>query len=289
MFSRIGIVIFFLSIFFDTYAQKKICDSLLEKSLYFASDNQDSIALVFIEKALECSTNKAYEIDLRLNKANILYNLNEKEKAAIEYAYLVKSQSKYPQAYSRYAEYLMSLKTPDYNIVLNYLLQATQMLDSSAETLTKLGIAYSRTNRNDLAVDVLSKSIAKNPDLSISYFHRGFAEKEVGLYNAAILDLTYFLNLYPNDIPALYNLGFGRLSFDILNIKNIEDITKVDLLIDSIINLPNTRISAIYFDEFPKFLSFELLDDNSSIKENFLNYKLKKGQKLFKSQNWMIR
>ena len=90
---------------------------------------------------------------------------------------------------------------------------------------------------------------------------------------------------YSKKTDSLYNLGFGRLSFDILNIKNIEDITKVDLQIDSIINLPNTRISAIYFDEFPNYLSFELVDDNGSLKENFINYKLKKGQKLFKNHN----
>lgn len=75
---------------------------------------------------------------------------------------------------------------------------------------------------------------------------------------------------YPKEIDSICNLGFHGLRFDLFNIKDINDIDKLDKIVDSMSLLPNTSISSIYFDYFPKFISFELKDTNGFLVKNII-------------------
>lgn len=229
MYRRVVVFISLLLFAMSSNAQKLECDSLLDKGLQYYSNNQDSLAIRALGKALQCPNNKAYLDDLKLYLANSFYNLNEKDSAFYYYKELISKKTNQYIAYSRTAEYLLSLDSPNYKLITNYLENATSLGDSSAETLTILGISYSRNNRNDLATNVLTQAINKNPNLIIAYFHRGFALKEVGLQKAAIQDLTYFLKFFPNDIVAMYNLAFAYFRD-----KNFEKALETWIAVDNI-------------------------------------------------------
>lgn len=70
---------------------------------------------------------------------------------------------------------------------------------------------------------------------------------------------------YSKKTDSLYNLGFVGLSFDILNIKNISYIDRLDLIIDSLNNLPDRQINSIFFDNYPNSISIEFKDLNGSL------------------------
>jgi len=59
-----------------------------------------------------------------------------------------------------------------------------------------------------------------------------------------------------------YNLGFIGLSIDVFNIKNINNLTKFELIVDSLNNTNGNRVNTMFFDQYPKSIYIEMIDSN---------------------------
>lgn len=64
-----------------------------------------------------------------------------------------------------------------------------------------------------------------------------------------------------------YFSGFVGLSIDIYNIEDINILSEYQGVIDSVSNLSSNKINAIFFDQHPKSIYFEMKDRNNSLIE----------------------
>jgi len=71
-------------------------------------------------------------------------------------------------------------------------------------------------------------------------------------------------NVTPEETSRYYS-GFVGLSIDIYNIEDINVLSEYQGVIDSVRNLSTNNINAIFFDQYPKSIYFEMKDKNNSL------------------------
>ncbi len=103
-----------------------------------------------------------------------------------------------------------------------------------AYSKTDIGDYFLKVGMYKLAIVYYNKALEINPELAITYFHRGDAKDELGDYRGAIEDYTMAIKLNP-DVGAYYNRGNARkklgdyegaiADYDSVNSLNPEDIS----------------------------------------------------------------
>ncbi len=103
-----------------------------------------------------------------------------------------------------------------------------------AYTKTDIGNHFLKIGMYKLAIVYYNKALELNPELAITYFHRGDAKDELGDYKGAIEDYTMAIELNL-DVCAYYNRGNARrplgdykgaiADYDSVNLLSPEDVS----------------------------------------------------------------
>jgi tetratricopeptide (TPR) repeat protein len=173
---------------------------------YLASGNPDK-CMDALDKALRLNP---VSREALLKKAQLYLIMRDYEKSRATLTKLLDLDQINPQAY--FVAAIGQLEQADTAAAIRSLQTAVDQDQEYFEAQLQLGIIFA-TQKKPIAVSYLSNAIGLRPGMIEPYYQLGLFFQENGKIESAITTYQNILDIAPEYVPALYNLGYIRLVY----------------------------------------------------------------------------
>lgn len=173
---------------------------------YLTSGNPDK-CLDALDKALRLNPESREAL---LKKAQLYLIMRDYEKSRATLTQLLDLDGINPQAY--FVAAVGQLEQGDTTAAIRSLQTALDQDQEYFEAQLQLGIIFA-SQKNPIAVSYLSNAIGLHPGMIEPYYQLGLFFQENGKTESAITTYKNILEIAPDYVPALYNLGYIHLVY----------------------------------------------------------------------------
>ena len=169
-------------------------------------------------KSIRDKTFRDNNISLRLdfaephyNLANIYLDLEQLERAELEYRAALKLKPNYYSAELGLGS--VKNKKKEYNLAINHFLNSITLMKQTTGksdyplARLNLGEIYGKKKNYDKAILELKLALKMDPSMYLAHYNLGTAYMLKGFYDNAEISFKACLKIRPNHEPALFNLG----------------------------------------------------------------------------------
>lgn len=159
-------------------------------------------SLVYFNKAIKMAENDSLKFHYTALRGTTYAKMKKFNKAEKDFLYACKNQPKNPLAVNGLS--LTYLSTKEYNKSI-YWLKKMVDFDTTASSLTNLGLLYTTVDSLDIAIEYFNKSLAKDKESAFTYSNRGECYYKMKKYDEAMKDINYSIKLNPKNSWAYKN------------------------------------------------------------------------------------